>query len=134
MRSARRASRDLGRAWRGIGRPVRGAACALPEQTAAASEEPDEGSRNRSALRCRASQFRQVHAGEQAAWRGPPGHRPEAGITRDAIAVELQWHGHAFRLHDTAGMRRPPRVQEKLEKLSVADAIHAIRFAEVVWC
>jgi GTPase len=57
---------------------------------------------------------------------------PEAGITRDAIAVDLQWRGRAFRLHDTAGLRRPPRVQEKLEKLSVADAIHAIRFAEVV--
>jgi GTP-binding protein len=57
---------------------------------------------------------------------------PEAGITRDTIAVDLRWHGRGFRLHDTAGLRRPPRVQEKLEKLSVADAIHAIRFAEVV--
>jgi GTP-binding protein len=57
---------------------------------------------------------------------------PEAGITRDTIAVDLNWRGRAFRLYDTAGMRRPPRVQEKLEKLSVADAINAIRFAEVV--
>jgi GTP-binding protein len=57
---------------------------------------------------------------------------PEAGITRDAIAVDLTWHGRDFRLHDTAGLRRPPKVQEKLEKLSVADAINAIRFAEVV--
>ncbi len=57
---------------------------------------------------------------------------PEAGITRDAIAVELEWQGRAFRLHDTAGIRRRPKVQEKLEKLSVADALHAIRFAEVV--
>jgi GTP-binding protein len=57
---------------------------------------------------------------------------PEAGITRDTIAVDLQWRGRAFQLHDTAGLRRPPRVQEKLEKLSVADAINAIRFAEVV--
>jgi GTP-binding protein len=57
---------------------------------------------------------------------------PEAGITRDAIAVDVQWKGRAYRLHDTAGLRRPPRVQEKLEKLSVADAINAIRFAEVV--
>ncbi|MEX2034417.1 MAG: ribosome biogenesis GTPase Der [Xanthobacteraceae bacterium] len=57
---------------------------------------------------------------------------PEAGITRDTIAVDLQWRGRAFWLHDTAGLRRPPRVQEKLEKLSVADAINAIRFAEVV--
>jgi GTP-binding protein len=57
---------------------------------------------------------------------------PEAGITRDSIAVDLMWQGRAFRLHDTAGLRRPPRVVEKLEKLSVADAINAIRFAEVV--
>jgi GTP-binding protein len=57
---------------------------------------------------------------------------PEAGITRDTIAVDLDWRGRAFRLHDTAGLRRPPKVQEKLEKLSVADAIGAIRFAEVV--
>jgi GTPase len=57
---------------------------------------------------------------------------PEAGITRDTIAVDLTWQGRAFRLHDTAGLRRPPKVQEKLEKLSVADTINAIRFAEVV--
>ena len=57
---------------------------------------------------------------------------PEAGITRDTIAVELRWKGRDFRLHDTAGLRRPPRIQEKLEKLSVADTINAIRFAEVV--
>jgi GTP-binding protein len=57
---------------------------------------------------------------------------PEAGITRDTIALDLEWKGRRFRLHDTAGLRRPPRVQEKLEKLSVADAINAIRFAEVV--
>ena len=57
---------------------------------------------------------------------------PEAGITRDAIAVDLAWHGRRFRLHDTAGLRRRSRVAEKLEKLSVADALNAMRFAEVV--
>ena len=57
---------------------------------------------------------------------------PEAGITRDAIAVELGWHGHRFRIHDTAGLRRRSRIEEKLEKLSVADTINAVRFAEVV--
>jgi GTPase len=57
---------------------------------------------------------------------------PEAGITRDAISVDLTWHDRQFRLFDTAGMRRRARVEEKLEKLSVADAINAIRFAEVV--
>ena len=57
---------------------------------------------------------------------------PEAGITRDSIAVTLEWQGRAFRLFDTAGMRRKARIEEKLEKLSVADALNAIRFAEVV--
>src|SRR5205814_1913170 len=51
---------------------------------------------------------------------------------KPVIVVGLAWKGRTFRLHDTAGLRRPPRVQEKLEKLSVADAINAIRFAEVV--
>jgi GTP-binding protein len=57
---------------------------------------------------------------------------PEAGITRDAIAIDLEWNGHRFRLHDTAGIRRRGRVTEGLEKLSVADALNAVRFAEVV--
>ncbi len=57
---------------------------------------------------------------------------PEAGITRDAIAVEHTWQGRKFRVYDTAGLRRRSRVTEKLEKLSVADALNAIRFAEVV--
>jgi GTPase len=57
---------------------------------------------------------------------------PEAGITRDAIAVDLTWRDHCLRVHDTAGLRRRARIEEKLEKLSVADALHAVRFAEVV--
>jgi len=57
---------------------------------------------------------------------------PEAGITRDAIAVDLIWQDQPFRVHDTAGLRRRARVEEKLEKLSVADALNAVRFAEVV--
>jgi GTP-binding protein len=57
---------------------------------------------------------------------------PEAGITRDAIAVPLASHGRHFLVYDTAGLRRRSRVEGKLEKLSVADALEAIRFAEVV--
>jgi GTPase len=57
---------------------------------------------------------------------------PEAGTTRDAIAVDIDWQGKTFRLFDTAGLRRRSRVEEKLEKLSVGDALRAIRFAEVV--
>jgi GTPase len=57
---------------------------------------------------------------------------PEAGTTRDSIAVEINWKGRTFRVFDTAGLRRRSRIEEKLEKLSVADALRAVRFAEVV--
>ncbi|CAN7405659.1 ribosome biogenesis GTPase Der [Rhizobium sp. LjRoot258] len=57
---------------------------------------------------------------------------PEAGITRDSISVEWDWRGRTIKMFDTAGMRRKAKVIEKLEKLSVADALRAIRFAELV--
>ncbi|MEX0344846.1 MAG: ribosome biogenesis GTPase Der [Rhizobiaceae bacterium] len=57
---------------------------------------------------------------------------PEAGITRDSISVDWTWRGREIKLFDTAGMRRKAKVHEKLEKLSVADGLRAIRFAEVV--
>lgn len=57
---------------------------------------------------------------------------PEAGITRDSISVDWVWNDRHVKLFDTAGIRRKARVQEKLEKLSVADALRAIKFAEVV--
>ncbi|HET7446716.1 MAG TPA: ribosome biogenesis GTPase Der [Methyloceanibacter sp.] len=57
---------------------------------------------------------------------------PEAGITRDAIATELEWNGRSLRLFDTAGLRRKMRVEGRAEELSVGDALKAIRFAEVV--
>ncbi|MDC0147428.1 ribosome biogenesis GTPase Der [Alphaproteobacteria bacterium] len=64
---------------------------------------------------------------------------PEAGITRDSISVNWIWKDKAapngsrpVTLWDTAGVRRKSRVIEKLEKLSVADGLRAVRFAEVV--
>jgi GTPase len=57
---------------------------------------------------------------------------PEAGITRDSISVPWEWEGRPVKLIDTAGMRKKARVQEKLEKLSVMDALRSIDFAEVV--
>jgi len=57
---------------------------------------------------------------------------PEAGITRDAIASELQWDGRPLLLFDTAGLRRKMRVEGRAEEISVGDALKAIRFAEVV--
>jgi GTP-binding protein len=57
---------------------------------------------------------------------------PEAGTTRDSISVALDWQGRKFQIYDTAGLRRRSRIEQKLEKLSVADALNAVRFAEVV--
>jgi GTPase len=57
---------------------------------------------------------------------------PEAGITRDAIVSNYEYRGRKIKLWDTAGIRRKSRVQQKLEKLSVADAMRAIKYAECV--
>lgn len=57
---------------------------------------------------------------------------PEAGITRDAISLQIDWVGTPMRIFDTAGMRKKAKVQEKLEKLSVSDGLRAVKFAEVV--
>jgi GTP-binding protein len=57
---------------------------------------------------------------------------PEAGITRDTIAVDFQYFDRPYKLFDTAGMRRKSRIQDKLEKLSVSDALRAIIFSETV--
>ncbi|PTV97290.1 GTP-binding protein [Rhodobacter aestuarii] len=57
---------------------------------------------------------------------------PEAGITRDAISVSTKFMGTPMRIWDTAGMRKKAKVSGKLEKLSVADGLRAVRFAEVV--
>jgi GTPase len=54
---------------------------------------------------------------------------PEPGITRDAISIDWAWNGRPIRLVDTAGMRRRARVEERLERLSVADTRRAVRFA-----
>ena len=57
---------------------------------------------------------------------------PEAGITRDAVSVDLQWQGRRLRIFDTAGLRRKAKVVEKLEQMSAQDTLEAIRFAQVV--
>ncbi|BAV64816.1 ribosome biogenesis GTPase Der [Sphingobium cloacae] len=62
---------------------------------------------------------------------------PEAGITRDSIAVDWTWtspdgQDRPVRLIDTAGMRKRAKVQDKLEKLAVSDGLNAVNFAEVV--
>jgi len=107
---------------------------ALPEQTAEAHQQPDGAEEKRP---IRVAVVGRPNSGKSTLINRLLGEErlltgPEAGITRDAIAVDLAWQGRSFRLHDTAGLRRRARVTEKLEKLSVADALEAVRFAEVV--
>jgi GTP-binding protein len=57
---------------------------------------------------------------------------PEAGITRDSISIDWTWKDRSVRLVDTAGLRKRAKVEDKLERLSAADAKRAIDHAEVV--
>jgi GTPase len=62
---------------------------------------------------------------------------PEAGITRDSISLDWEWPSPSgdlrpVRLVDTAGLRKRAKVDDKLERLSAADARRAIDYAEVV--
>ncbi|HYK65426.1 MAG TPA: ribosome biogenesis GTPase Der, partial [Patescibacteria group bacterium] len=53
------------------------------------------------------------------------------GTTRDPVDVRLSSHGRQVLLVDTAGIRRPPRVEGELEQHSVGRAIESIRRADV---
>jgi GTP-binding protein len=58
---------------------------------------------------------------------------PEPGLTRDSVAHE--WRdgtGGRVRLVDTAGMRKKARIQERLEQMSVAATLGALKEAEIV--
>ena len=61
---------------------------------------------------------------------------PEAGITRDSISVDFLWRKGSverrLKIFDTAGLRKRAKVEGKLEKLAAADALRAVKFAEVV--
>jgi GTP-binding protein len=111
---------------------------ALPEGTALPAENDAEGGAQAAEARViRVAVVGRPNVGKSTLINQVLGEErlltgPEAGITRDAIAVPLAWHGQQFLIYDTAGMRRRSKVEEKLEKLSVADALHAIRFADVV--
>jgi len=110
---------------------------ALPEHTAPAGEEDEETEADIATRPIRVAVVGRPNVGKSTLINRLLGEErlltgPEAGITRDTIAVTLEWHGREFRLFDTAGMRRKARIEEKLEKLSVADTLNAIRFAEVV--
>lgn len=57
---------------------------------------------------------------------------PEAGITRDAVVAEMRFGDREILLYDTAGLRKKANVVDKLEKLSTASTLKAIRFADCV--
>ncbi|MDP2700030.1 ribosome biogenesis GTPase Der [Thalassospira sp.] len=57
---------------------------------------------------------------------------PQAGLTRDAIAVDWDYKGRPIRLVDTAGMRRKKNIDDRVEKISVSDSVRVIRYAQVV--
>jgi GTP-binding protein len=111
---------------------------ALPEATAEADEADEEAAPAEAAERpIRIAVVGRPNTGKSTLINRLLGEErlvtgPEAGITRDAIAVDLDWRGRRVRVHDTAGLRRRSRIEEKLEKLSIADTLNAIRFAEVV--
>lgn len=57
---------------------------------------------------------------------------PEAGITRDSIAIDWEFRGHKIKIIDTAGIRKKKNIDSDLEQLSYRDAKHAIDFANIV--
>lgn len=57
---------------------------------------------------------------------------PEAGITRDPIAIDWEWHEQKFQLVDTAGLRRKSRITDKIERLSTQETMRIVRLAQVV--
>lgn len=57
---------------------------------------------------------------------------PEAGITRDSIAIDWEWEGRKIRLVDTAGLRRKTKVQERLERMSTGETIRSLKYADIV--
>src|SRR5215470_2119166 len=109
----------------------------LPEPAEDDEETPDEDDAESSNRPIRVAIVGRPNAGKSTLINRLLGEErlltsPEAGTTRDSIAVEIDWKGRGFRVFDTAGLRRRSRIEEKLEKLSVADALRAVRFAEVV--
>ncbi len=134
----RRAGRDQRRAWRGPGRPLRcvaRCACRTPRRSPSTRRSPlmpldRQANPHR---RCRPAEHRQIDADQPPARRGAAADRARGRASRATRSPSTShWRGRRFRIHDTAGLRRRARIDEKLEKLSVADALNAIRFAEVV--
>ncbi|UOK70759.1 ribosome biogenesis GTPase Der [Ancylobacter polymorphus] len=111
---------------------LRALALCLPDE-----DDEDEGIDPEAGRRIRVAVLGRPNAGKSTLINALLGEDrlltgPEAGITRDSIAVDVERHGVELRVFDTAGMRKRARIDDKLEKLSVADGLRAARFAEVV--
>ncbi|HEX5779010.1 MAG TPA: ribosome biogenesis GTPase Der [Xanthobacteraceae bacterium] len=109
----------------------------LYESLAALLPEPDDGAAENGDRAIKVAVVGRPNAGKSTLINRLLGEDrlltgPEPGITRDSISVEFRRGSQRFELHDTAGLRRKSRIEDKLEKLSAADALNAIRFAEVV--
>ncbi|MHB2169250.1 ribosome biogenesis GTPase Der [Alsobacter sp. R-9] len=113
---------------------------ALPEATAPVEEAEDEDAASEAEAAERPLRIAIVgrpNAGKSTLINRMLGEErlltgPEAGITRDSIGLDWAWRGRPVKLFDTAGMRKRAKVEDKLEKLSIADGLRAVRFAEVV--
>jgi GTP-binding protein len=57
---------------------------------------------------------------------------PRPGTTRDVVDTEIERGSRRYLLVDTAGMRRPSRIVEDIERISVGRSVGAIRRADVV--
>ena len=57
---------------------------------------------------------------------------PKAGTTRDAVDVNLRWHGKNIKLIDTAGLRKLSKVKDRVEYYSALRTKSAIERANVV--
>ncbi len=125
----------------GLGDLYTALVAALPEEDPEAEDEQEEQAWDDPLKPLRVAIIGRPNAGKSTLVNALIGEDrmltgPEAGITRDAIGLEWTWRGPdrdwPIKLFDTAGIRKRAKVQEKLEKLSVADALRAVNFAEVV--
>ena len=57
---------------------------------------------------------------------------PEAGLTRDSIAVDWEYEERKFKLVDTAGLRRKSKIDAALERQSADESLRNIRLAQIV--
>lgn len=54
------------------------------------------------------------------------------GLTRESNSVDFKKGDQAYKIYDTAGLRKAARVDSKIEEFSTSDTLEAIQYAEVV--